>query len=141
MGRFSIRPYVCPYVRLSVHPFPPSRSQEPARQALDPASQASEPARQAPEPLWPSYLALRPGWLALRPGWLALRPAWLALGPSRGGGGQTDGWKISPFYRTSSPIGATTQKQGNIKRRPTKALWGTVGPRPPPEALPNHNNL
>ena len=39
-----------PFVRPSVHPFPPSRAQEPARQALDPSSQASEPARQASEP-------------------------------------------------------------------------------------------
>ena len=134
MARFSIRPFVRLFVRLSVHPFPPSRAQEPARQALDPASQASEPARQASEPLRPGWLALRPGWLALRPGWLALRPAWLALrpdwlglrpawlalGPSRGGRmygrtdvrtyGWTDGRKISPFYRTSSPIGAAAQK-------------------------------
>ena len=57
IGRFSIRPsvrtYVCPYICPSVHPFPPSRAQELARQALDPASQASEPARQALEPLRP----------------------------------------------------------------------------------------
>ena len=89
MGRFSIHPSV-----------PTGRAQEPARQALDPVSHALEP--------------LRPGWLALRPAWLGLRLAWLALGPSRGGNGQTDGrmdgWmdgrKISPFYRTLSPIGA-----------------------------------
>ena len=115
------------YVRPSIRPYvPPSRAQEPARQASKPASQASEPARQASEPLRPGWLALRPGWLALRPAWLAMRPAWLALrpdwlglrpawlafGPSRGE--RTDGWidvrtyvrKISPFYRTSSPIGA-----------------------------------
>ena len=39
----SVRPSVRPYVG----PSPPSRAQEPARQALDPASQASEPGRQA----------------------------------------------------------------------------------------------
>ena len=116
----SIRPYVCPYVPPSVRPSPPSRAQEPARQALDPASQVSEPARQASEPL-------RPGWLALRPDWLGLRPAWLALGLSSGGmDGRTDGWldgrmyrrtdrrKISPFYRTSSPIGAAAPLQPNF---------------------------
>ena len=65
---------------------------------------------------------------ALRPAWLALRPVWLALGPSRGGwtdgqtngrtykcmnirmykhtNVQTDGRKISSFYRTLSPIRA-----------------------------------
>ena len=46
---------------------------------------------------------------------LGLRTAWLALGPSRGEwtdgrtDGQMDGRKISPFYRTSSPIGAAAQ--------------------------------
>ena len=42
-----------PSIHLYVRPFPPSRVQELARQALDPANQASEPQR--------------PGWLALRP--------------------------------------------------------------------------
>ena len=55
--------------------------------------------------------------MALRAAWLALRPAWLALGPSRGVtdrwtdrrmNGQTDERKISPLYRTSSPIEAAT---------------------------------
>ena len=57
-------------------------------------------------------VGLRPDWLGLRPGWLGLRPGWMA---QRGGtDGRTDGRsdqrtygrKISPFYRTSSPIGA-----------------------------------
>ena len=67
--------------------------------------------------LRPGCLGLRPGWMAQRGGrtygpcfpWLAgclgLRPCWMAQGS-----GRTDGlmnrWKISPFYRTSSPIGA-----------------------------------
>ena len=59
--------------------------------------------------LRPSWLGLRPGWLGLRPGWLGLRPGWMA---QRGGRTyvrtyeRTDERKISPFYRTSSPIGA-----------------------------------
>ena len=113
-------------IRPSARPFPPLRAQEPASQALDPASQASEPARQASEPASQASEpasqaseALRPAWLALRPDWMGLRPAWLALGPLRGGTdirmdgrtyGRTDGRKISPFYRTSSPIGAAAQK-------------------------------
>ena len=97
MGRFSVRTYIRTYVRPSV---PPSRAQEPARQALNPASQASEPARQASEPtrqasepvrqatepprqasepVSQASEALRPAWLALRSGWQGLRPAWLDL--------------------------------------------------------------
>merc|ERR1712055_910981 len=55
------------------------------------------------------WLGLRPGWLGLRPGWRGLRPGWMA---QRGGRTyvrtyeRTDERKISPFYRTSSPIGA-----------------------------------
>ena len=37
-----------PSIRTFVHPFPPSRAQEPARQALDPASQVLGQASQAP---------------------------------------------------------------------------------------------
>ena len=44
---------VCPSI-------PPSRAQEPDRQALDPASQVSEPASQSPV-----RLDLKPAWLAL----------------------------------------------------------------------------
>ena len=99
--RLFVCPSIRPSVHLSIHPFPPLRAQEQARQALDPSSQASEPAKQASEPLRPGWLALRPAclalkpaWLALRPDWLGLRPAWLALGPSRGGwtDGRTYGW-------------------------------------------------
>ena len=44
------------------------------------------------------------GWLGLRPGWLGLRPSWMVQR------GETNEWtnkqKISPFYRTLTPIGA-----------------------------------
>ena len=66
--------------------------------------------------LRPGWLGLRPGWLGLRLGWLGLRPGWLGLRPGwmalRGGqtdkrtNKQTNVQKISPFYRTSSPIKA-----------------------------------
>ena len=47
----------------------------------------------------------RHGWLGLRPGWLGFRPGWMA---QRGGmDRQMYRRKISLFYRTSSPIGAT----------------------------------
>ena len=49
------------------------------------------------------------GWLGLRPGWLGLRPGWMAQRGGRTDGrtyGRTYVRKISPFYRTSSPIGA-----------------------------------
>ena len=69
--------------------------------------------------LRPGWLGLRPGWLGLRPGWLGLRPGWLGLRPGwlaqRGGrtDKRTDERKISPFYRTSSPIGAAAQKRND----------------------------
>ena len=70
-------------------------------------------------------------WLALRPDWLGLRPAWLALGPSRGvTDGRTDGWtnkqKISPFYRTLSPIGAAAPLQLNFNLKTIKRGKGTA---------------
>ena len=46
------------------------------------------------------WLGLRLGWLGLRLGWLGLRPGWMAQRGER-----TDKRKISPFYRTLSPIG------------------------------------
>ena len=80
------------------------------------------------------WLGLRSGWLGLRPGWLGLRPGWMA---QRGGwtNGQTDGGmdrrKISPFYRTLSPVGAADLKpddrsKGNFKGykiRPTAIFY------------------
>ena len=54
-------------------------------------------------PLW----AIQPG---LRPSQPGLRPSQLSLKPEGGTNGRTDGrtnkQKISPFYRTLSPIGA-----------------------------------
>ena len=82
--------------------------------------------------LRPGWLTLRSGWMGLRPGWLGLKPGWLGLRPgwmAQRGGGQTDvrtdvrtdgrtdirtdgrTYKISPFYRTMSPIGAAAQKK------------------------------
>ena len=51
-------------------------------------------------------------WLAGREAWLA---GWLA-GCERDGrpDGQMDGWKISPFYRTLSPIGGAAPLQPNF---------------------------
>jgi len=51
---------------------------------------------------------------------MALRPAWLALGPwGRRMDRQTDIHtalrKISPFYRTLSPIGTTAQKSEMVE--------------------------
>ena len=43
----------------------------------------------------------------------------MALGPL-GGNGLTDGWKISLFYRTLSPIGAAAQKGGEGEERESK---------------------
>ena len=80
MGRFSIRLFV----RLSIHPFP-----------------------SLGHPAWPeaqlaSSLKLQASGMA---GWAKGLAGW-----PRGGNGRTNGrtygWKISPFYRTSSPIGA-----------------------------------
>ena len=64
MGKFPVRP--------SVHLFPPSRAQEPARQALDPSSQASE------------------AWLAGSEACLA--GSWALEGGNGRKDGRTDGW-------------------------------------------------
>ena len=47
---------------------------------------------------WASGLA----WLGLRSGWMAQKGEWTDGWTNE----QTNGWKISPFYRTLSPIGA-----------------------------------
>ena len=64
--------------------------------------------------LRPGWLGLRPVWLGLRPGWLGLRPGWMAqrgdVRTNERTNKRTNGRKISPFYRTSSPIGAAAQK-------------------------------
>ena len=63
--------------------------------------------------LRPGWLGIKHGWLGPRPDWLGLSPVWLGLRPGWPRGGtdrQTDGWEISPFYKTLSPIGAGAQK-------------------------------
>ena len=77
-----------------------------------------------PEAGWlAGWLGFRPGWLGLRPGWLGLRPGWLA---QRGMYVWTnERMKISPFYRTLSPIGAAAQKA----RALSIALQGASHPR------------
>jgi len=68
-------------------------------------------------PLWniqlglrPSQPGLRPSQPGLNPSQPGLRPSQLSLKPEGGTNGRTDGrtnkQKISPFYRTLSPIGA-----------------------------------
>ena len=102
-------PSVSPFVRPFVRPSPPLW-------AIQPGLRPSQPSLK-PETWLAGCLGLRPGWLGLRPGWLGLRSGWLGLRPGwlaqRGGGRtngrtykRTNGQKISPFYRTLSPIGA-----------------------------------
>ena len=40
--------------------------------------------------------------------------------------GQTDGWKMSPFYRTLSPIGAAALLQPNFDPKTKKQGKGTA---------------
>ena len=128
-----------PFVRSSVRPsVPPSRAQEPARQALDPARQASEPARQASEPArQASEPASQPGLegseacLAGSEAWLdgskaCLAGSWALEGGNGWTNGRMDGRKISPFYRTSSPIGATAPLQPNFNPKTIKRGKGTT---------------
>ena len=65
------------------------------------------------------WLGLRPVWLGLRPGWMAQRGEQMDGRMDGRTDGRTDGQtnerKISPFYRTSSPIGAVAQKEGRTK--------------------------
>ena len=88
----------------------------PFRTVLRPGWLGLRPGWLGLKPGWlglrPGRLGLRPGWLGLRPGWLGFRPGWLGFRPGwmaqRGGTDrQMYQRKISPFYRTSSPIGAT----------------------------------
>ena len=74
----------------------------------------------------PSLRIIQPGlagseaWLAGPQAWLAGPQAWLD-GPEGGTYGRTYIRKISPFYRTSSPIGAAAQKLH---------IWGTWNHQP-----------
>ena len=96
--------------------------------------------------LWPSQPGLRPsqpclkpeawldGWLCLRSRWLVLRPGCLGLKSGLLAGwlaGQYYKWKISPFYRTPSPIRAAAQNQMTVGKnifrgyemRQTEIFW------------------
>ena len=84
--------------------------------AIQPGLRPSQPGMRPSQPhLKPSQPGLRPSLQE----WLAGPQAWLDGGWPRGGNGRsdwwTDGrtniWKISPFYRTSSPIRAAAQKR------------------------------
>ena len=126
MGRFSVRLFVCLFVRSFVREAQPARPEaqparpeaQPARPEAQPARPEAQPARPEAQPASQPTSGFRPGWLGLRPGWLGLRPSWMARG---GMYGQTDGRtnertdvrKIFPFYRTLSPIGAAAQKTGS----------------------------
>ena len=121
MGRFSLQTYVRPSIRPSVRTSVP-----PLLGAIQPGLRPSQPGLK-PEAWQAVWLGIRSGWLGYRPGYLGLRPGWLGLRPGwiaqRG-----DGWmyicmyirKISPFYRTSSPIGAAAQKR--VTKPPTDGL-------------------
>ena len=89
MGRFSLPTYI----RTSV---PPSG---PSSQAWGPASQAWNLASQPAS-------GFRLGWLGLRLGWMAQRGERTDGHTNKRTNERTDERKISPFYRTSSPIGA-----------------------------------
>ena len=69
--------------------------------------------------LRPSQPGLRPSQPGLNPSQPGLRPSQLSLKPEGGTNGRTDGrtnkQKISPFYRTLSPIGAAAQKGGETQ--------------------------
>ena len=95
MGRFSVRPFVRSFVR------PPLWSSQPGLRPSQPGLRPSQPGLRPSQPASQSSLRLQ--------AWLAGPQAWLA-GPEGGTDGRTDKRtderKISPFYRTSSPIGA-----------------------------------
>ena len=82
--------------------YPPRVSQLDQR----PSQLDSRSSQLAPRPsqldLRPFQLAPRPSQPALRPSPLALKSSQLIVRTDR----QTDGWKMSPFYRTSSTTGA-----------------------------------
>ena len=68
-----------------------------------------------------SWKGLKASWEGPKASWEALRAGWEAPG----GDGRTDGWNFSPFYRTSSPVGAaalllseTSQHQRSREREP-----------------------
>ena len=84
---------------------PGLRPSQLGRRPSQPDMRPSQPAKPQASDFSHGWHGLRPGWLGFRPGWLGFRPGWMA---QRGGTDrQMYQRKISPFYRTSSPIGAT----------------------------------
>ena len=112
MGRFSVRPSVRLFIRTS-----PPWAIQPDLRPSQPGLRPSQPGLRPSQPsLRPSQPGLRPNQPGLRPNQPGLRPSQPGLAGWPGGGmyGQTDGRtykqtdvrKISPFYRTLSPIRA-----------------------------------
>ena len=117
----------CRMGRFSVHPPEGQRASQAGLRACQPGLRANQPGLRASQPA-----SL---WLALRPGWQALKPAWLALGPSVGMDvwmyGQMYGQKVSPFYRTLSPILGLLPKKAmgrNWGRQAVTIPWTTCWP-------------
>ena len=118
MGRFSVRSSVCPFV-------PPLWASQPglrpSQQGPGPSQPGPGPSQPGPRPSQPgprpSQPGLRPSQPDLRPsqpasqdsgfrhGGLGLRPGWMSQRGDGRADGRTDERKISPFYRTLSPIG------------------------------------
>ena len=101
-------PYVRPYVRLSVRP--PLWAIQPGLRPSQPVLRPSQPGLRSSQPA-KSQASGMAGLASDLAGWASGLAGW-----RRGGGTdgrmdkRTDGRKISPFYRTLSPIGAAAQK-------------------------------
>ena len=123
-------------------PGPVSQASGPASQASGPASQASSSASQssglASQVSGPTSQASRPASQPqaqpARPLAQSARPSQPGLWPSQPASqegrtdGKTDKWKISPFYRTSSPIGAAALllSMKSKEELNAKTSWATV---------------
>ena len=104
MGKFSVGTSVCLFPLWAIQP-----GQKPSQPGLRPAHQTWGPAS---HPVKPQALSMA-GWASGLAGW------------SRGGtDGHRNRQKISPFYRTWSPIGATAH---NI-RKTENNNWGVHFP-------------
>ena len=125
-------PSMCPYVCPFICPFVPPQSQ-PGPEGSQHGLRASQPYLRARQPGFP---ARHPGLPASQPTLSARQPSQPASQASEpasqaldkwmdrqmGGqtDGQTEGWKISPFYRTLSPIEATAPLQPNYSKNSVK---------------------